>query len=160
MIMPSPFDLVEDSLKPTPRFAVEPPDNRKDVAELPRQVAFLSLMRMVAPSIEVRALPNAGKRNPSQAKKEGIKAGTFDLGLWWPFGGHALIEMKGWTGGKLKLGKYVPYRAGKLSPEQIDFGNLLHDMGIPVGCFFNAEAAVEWLRHVGAPVRMINNGEK
>lgn len=146
MIIPSPFDLVEDSLKPTPRFPVEPPDNRKDVAELPRQVAFLSLMRMVAPSIEVRALPNAGKRNPSQAKKEGIKAGTFDLGLWWPFGGHALVEMKGYD----KSG-----RAGKLSKEQIDFGNLLHDMGIPVACFFNAEAAVEWLRHVGAPVRMI-----
>lgn len=146
MTMPTPFDLVEDSLETVPRFPVEPPDGRKDVAELPRQVAFLSLMRMAGPAVEVRALPNAGKRNPTKARQEGIKAGLFDLGCWWSGGGHAVVEMKGYT----KDG-----RAGSLSKEQIDFGNLLHRMGTPAACFFTPEKAVAWLASVGAPVRAV-----
>jgi hypothetical protein len=134
---------LDETLTAEPRFPVEPPDGRKHIAELPRQTTLLSLLRHCAPSIEVRAIPNAGKRNPRQAKAEGIKSGAFDLALWWNHG-HALIEMKGYD----KSG-----RAGTLSQNQIDFGNRLHDMGWPVACFFVPESAVRWLAEIGAPVR-------
>lgn len=140
------FNALETPLEEKPRFPVEPPDGRRDVAELPRQTEFLTLMRMVAPTVEVRALPNAGKRNPQQAKREGIKSGLLDIGLWWDNRGHAVLEFKGYSQG----------RAGKLSANQIAFGNRLHDMGIPVACFFTAEAAVAWLADVGAPVRRLH----
>lgn len=140
------FDAMEATLDPVPLFPVEAPDGRKALAELPRQVTFLSLMRMAGPSVEVRALPNAGKRNPTKARQEGIKAGLFDLGCWWSGGGHAVVEMKGYD---------AKGTAGKLSKEQIDFGNLLHRMGTPAACFFTPEKAVAWLASVGAPVRQV-----
>ena len=137
------MDALETPLEERPRFPVEGPDGRKLVCELSRQTAFLSLMRMVAPSIEVRAFPNAGRRNPLQAKREGIKAGAFDLACWWNRG-HAMIEFKGYD----KRG-----RAGSLSQNQIRFGNHLLSMGHHVACFFTPEMAVSWLAECGAPVR-------
>ncbi|WEK42961.1 MAG: hypothetical protein P0Y64_16710 [Candidatus Sphingomonas colombiensis] len=139
------FDALETPLDPEPRFPVEPPDGRRDVAELPRQTEFLRLMRLAGPSVEVRAYPNAGKRNPRQAISEGIKSGVFDIACWWNRG-HAMIEFKG----------YSQRRAGELSANQIDFGNCLHDMGFPVACFFTPEAAVAWLADIGAPVRRVH----
>lgn len=136
-----PFPL-DESDAPEPLFVVEPPDGRRYLAEVTRQTTFLGLMRLLGPSVEVRALPNAGKRNPRQAQREGIKAGLFDLGCWWNRG-HALIEFKGYDKGG---------RAGKLSANQIAFGNRLHRQGWPVGCFFTPEVAVEWLRGLGAPI--------
>ena len=138
------FAGLDSPLVEVPRFLVEPPDGRKNIAELPRQTTFLGIMRMAAPSVEVRALPNAGKRNPSQAKKEGIKAGLFDIGCWWGRG-HALIEFKGYD---------ARGRAGALSQNQIAFGNRLHDLGWPVACFFDPERAAAWLADQGAPVRL------
>ena len=140
------FAGMETPLDDVPRFLVEEPDGRKTLAELPRQVTFLSLMRMAGPTVEVRALPNAGKRNPTKARQEGIKAGLFDLGCWWPGGGHAVVEMKGYD---------ARGRAGSLSLEQIDFGNRMHDLGTPAACFFTPEKAVAWLASVGAPVRAV-----
>lgn len=148
MSMLADFDAMEATLNPVPLFPVEAPDGRKALAELPRQVSFLSLMRMAGPAVEVRALPNAGKRNPTKAKQEGIKAGLFDLGCWWTFGGHGLLEAKGYD---------ASGRPGKLSKEQIDFGNLMFRMGVPVACFFTPEWAIARLIEWGAPVRPVRS---
>ena len=136
------FAAMENGFDEQPRFLVEPPDGRTHLAELPRQTSLFGLMRIAGPSVEMRALPNAGKRNPAQARKEGIRAGLFDVGVWWNRG-HAVLEMKGYSGG----------RPGKLSSAQIEFGNRLFDMGHHVACFFTPETAVQWLALIGAPVR-------
>jgi hypothetical protein len=137
------FADLETPLVQTARFPVEPPDGRRDVTEIARQTAFRRLMRAAAPTVFVAAIPNAGKRNPTQARREGIIAGLPDLTCWWNRG-HALVEMKGYD---------ARGRAGKLSSAQIEIGNRLLDLGWPVACFFTPERAVEWLASLGAPVR-------
>lgn len=133
---------LEKTLTPEPAFLVEGPDKRKDWPELQRQAAFLRLMRTAAPRVMVFANANAGKRNPTQAKREGITAGVFDLTCISP-GRTAFIEIKGFT----KAG-----RAGALSLPQIEFGNRLVELGIPCACFFSPTGAASWLRAQGFPV--------
>ena len=144
------LDALETTLNPTPRFPVELPDGRKDWAEIDRQATLLGLMRTGGFKGLVFAIPNAGKRNPRLAKKEGIMGGVFDLQAWWT-GGFASPEMKGYG----KSG-----RAGSLSKPQIEWGNRMHDMGWPVACFFDPYNAYDWLRSVGAPLRHIQHGER
>lgn len=137
------FDHLESPLTPLPAFPVEPPDDNRDWAELPRQVSFLRDLRIVAPSVLAYANPNAGKRGPAairQAKAEGLRAGVFDLTLVWNFG-TAWLEFKG----------YSQRRPGVLSAAQIDFGNALVERGQRCACFFSPVAALEWLREQGAP---------
>ncbi len=143
------WDPLETSLKPEPRFPVEPPDGKKQWTEIARQVTLRNLVRVGGPSLMFFAIPNAGRRNPVQARKEGIRAGVFDLQLWWNRG-CALPEMKGYD----KQG-----RAGKLSVAQIEWGNAMHDMGWPVACFFDPYHAYDWMRSVGAPLKPITYGE-
>lgn len=145
-------------LNEAPRFPVEAPDGKRGWTELDRQAVFRQIMRNAAPAVLVYAVPNAGKRNPAQARKEGIMGGVFDLQCWWrdraptehnlvPFGtGFAAPEMKGYDSRG---------RAGRLSQAQIDWGNRMHDMGWPVACFFDPYAAVDWIRSLGAPVRAL-----
>lgn len=132
-----------DPLTEAPLFYVEPPDVRKDWPELSRQTTFLQLMRYAAPKVAVWATANAGKRNPMQARREGIKSGVFDIQCASEGPLIALLEFKGYS----KDG-----RAGKLSDNQIEFGNRMHGYGVPVACFFDPHAAVEWLRAQGFPV--------
>jgi len=88
------------------------------------------------------AVPNAGKRNPAQARREGIVAGVFDTVWRWRRPLVAHIEMKGYD----KRG-----RAGSLSVQQIEWGNRMVALGYPVACFFDPYAAVEWLRELRFP---------
>lgn len=130
-----------ETLAPVPAFPVEAPDGRRDWTELQRQSAFIKEMKVIAPDVMIYANANAGKRNPRQAKREGIVGGVFDLTVTWD-GGSAWCEFKGYT----KAG-----RAGKLSAAQIDWGNKMHARGKPVACFFTPAACVAWLRDLGAP---------
>lgn len=133
---------LETSMSPEPAFLVEAPDHRTGWTELQRQTAFLRLMRLAAPRVLVFANANAGRRNPRQAKAEGITSGVFDLTVLWR-GKTAFVEFKGYT----KAG-----RAGHLSDNQTDFGNRLVELGIPCGCFFSPSTAAGWLRSLGFPV--------
>lgn len=134
---------IESSLLPEPAFYVQAPDGRKDWAELDRQATLFSVMRMAAPRVFGIAFPNAGKRNPWKAKREGIKGGAFDT-LWhWRPRLIAYVEMKGYDSAG---------RPGKLQPNQIDFGNRMTELGIACACFFDPYDAADWLRDQGFPV--------
>lgn len=133
------FAALETPLVEEPVFPVEPPDDKKTLAELPRQTRLLSRLRIIAPGLMVYANANAGKRNPAKAQREGIRSGVFDLSVvnreTYPRF-RAELEMKGWS----------TKGAGKLSDNQVAWGNEMHRAGWPVACFFTVDAAVDWLR--------------
>lgn len=137
------FADLDCDLYPTPQFPHEAPDQRKDWTEIDRQAAFLRVMRTAAPRLLVFANANAGKRNPRQAVKEGIRAGVFDVSVIWTERRTAFIEFKGYT----KAG-----RAGSLSVPQIEFGNRLVELGVPCAMFFSPYNAIKWLREQGFPI--------
>lgn len=142
--MTSQFDHLESPLNEAPIFPVQAPDGKRDWTELARQSTLFRLVRTAGPTIYGYAIPNAGKRNPLQARREGIMAGVFDT-CWnapHPFM-SAWIELKGYD----KSG-----RPGKLSQAQIDWGNRMHRLGKPVACFFDPYEAAEWLRALGFPM--------
>jgi len=124
-----------------PLFPVQAPDGRRDWAEADRQATFRGRLRMVAPSLMVFANANAGKRARHQAIKEGVRAGVFDITVASGTVGHrftAWPEFKGYAGG----------RPGKLSIDQIEWGNTMWRAGHHVACFFDPDAAVEWIRSI------------
>ena len=137
------WDALETPLAPFPRFYVEAPDGRKDWAELDRQAALFAAMHRLAPRVLGYAIPNAGKRNPGKARREGIMAGVFDTRWEWRAPLTAVIEIKGYD---------ARGRPGKLSAAQIDYGNRMHDLGHHVACFFDPLAAVNWMRELGFPI--------
>lgn len=153
------FDHLED-LPAVPLFPVEKPAKPTGDPhmwpELARQKAFIAFMRKTQPSIEVHAIPNAGKRGlkaQAQAKAEGLKAGVFDLFIGWDVkhASHnapctvAWIDFKGFD----KNG-----RPGRLSASQIEWANRMKGLGYPVACFFTVKTALLWLRdELGAPIR-------
>jgi hypothetical protein len=137
---------LESSLHPVPRFHVGKPDGRRDWSEADRQATLFRVMRMAAPTVHGFPVPNAGKRNPMKARKEGIVAGVFDTQWRREFGQTADIELKGYD---------ARGRAGTLSAQQIEWGNRQLDLGFPVACFFCPYEAADWLRLIGFPVREI-----
>lgn len=141
-IAPAWADL-ETSLDPAPTFYVEGPDGRKDWGETARQATLFRLMHLLAPRVAGFAIPNAGKRNPVQAKREGIVAGVFDTQWCFKHPLTAFVELKGYDRRK---------RPGTLSKQQIDWGNRMTELGHHVACFFDPDAAVEWLRGLGFPI--------
>lgn len=154
MADPAIFDGLESPLTEEPLFPVEAPDGRKDMPELDRQKAFVSWLRKKCPHIVVCAIPNAAKRGQkamNQARAEGMVPGAFDTFVAWDYrqatkdapASVAFIEWKGYD---------ARGSAGKLSPQQIDFGNRLHRQGHAVACFFSARTAIDWLRSLGAPI--------
>lgn len=134
---------LECDLAPVPQFHVQAPDGKRDWAEIERQATLFRIMRHAAPRVLGFAVPNAGKRNPSAARREGIMAGVFDT--HWSFRApvSAWVEFKGYD----KRG-----RAGELSTAQIEWGNRQTELGHHVACFFCPYAAAEWLRGLGFPV--------
>jgi hypothetical protein len=148
------LDALESPLREAPEFPCEKPDGRKDLPELDRQAWVVAYMRRSQPHIVCYATPNAAKRGfkaQSQAKKEGLLAGVFDLTFCWDVK-HAedgrpticFAEMKGYD---------ASGRVGKLSQEQIDWGNKMHRNGHAVACFFSAQSVIRWLAELGAPLR-------
>lgn len=139
---------LETPLDAGPAFLVEAPDGRKEWREIDRQVTFRHLMATAAPRLLVYANANAGKRNPRQARKEGILGGVFDITILWRRQAIAYIEFKGYD---------ARGRAGKLSQAQIDFGNRLTALDVPCACFFSPYAAVDWLREQGFPIAEVRH---
>lgn len=137
------WDTLETPLDAAPRFFVQAPDGRRDWPEVARQATFLQVMRWSAPRVLIFANANAGKRNPRQAQREGIRAGVFDMTIDWRTPIHAYLEFKGYD---------ARGRAGQLSDAQIGFGNRCVELGIPCACFFDPYDAAEWLREQGFPV--------
>lgn len=149
----SAFDNLETTLDPVPLFPVEEPDGRKDLSELERAKLFRSYVAKLAPKVVLYANANAGKRNPTQARAEGIKAGVPDYTIAWDIADSTIpdcavsvawIELKGYS---------ADGRPGKLSKAQIDFMNGLHSRGHKVACFFSGKSAFDWLASLGAPIR-------
>lgn len=140
---------LESDLDPTPEFFIQSPDGRRDWSELSRQATLFRVMTFAAPRVRGWAIPNAGKRNPLQAQREGVKAGIFDTQWAWRKPITAWVEMKGYDSRG---------RAGKLSKAQIDWGNSMHALGYPVACFFCPYAAAGWMRELGFPVAEIREG--
>jgi hypothetical protein len=108
-------------------------------------------MRRTQPHIECHANMNHGKRSQIRAAKEGLVAGVFDMFVGWDYRLTPDVpvtvcwaEFKGYT---------AAGRAGKLSQDQIDWGNGQHARGFPVACFFSAQSCINWLRDIGAPLR-------
>jgi hypothetical protein len=93
------WDALEASLKPVPRFTVEPRD-KGTASEIARQSLFLSRLRMAAPDVLVWAVPNGhnrGLKDRAKAKREGLKAGVPDLTICWNHG-TAFLEFKSGIG--------------------------------------------------------------
>lgn len=137
------WSALESPLSPSPRFFVQAPDGRKDWSEIDRQVTFLKTMHTLAPRVMVHAIPNAGKRHPGKARREGIMAGVFDLRIEWKAPLTAVVEMKGYD---------ARGRAGQLSDAQVEYGNRMIELGHHAACFFCPYAAVDWLRGIGFPI--------
>lgn len=135
---------LETSLDPQPLFRVEGPDGERSWSEIERVVRFRRLMRDLAPAVLVCAIPNAGRRNPRQVRREGIHGGAFDYLVAWGVRQIAFPEFKGYD---------ARGRAGTLSHAQIDWGNRMYLLGHHVGSFFRPETAIGWLRDCGAPIR-------
>lgn len=130
---------LETPLTEAPRFYIEPTDKGAE-SETARVVTFRKALRKVAPSLEVVAIPNAGKRSQwalNQSKREGARWGFPDLMVIGPSPKIAFIEFK----------------AGKTAPadHQIVWLNRLVGLGYPGGVFRSAGAAIEWLRDNGFP---------
>ncbi len=135
---------LESELRPAPEFFVQAPDGRRDWPEIERQATLFRLMHLAAPRVLGFAIPNAGKRNGFNARREGIMAGVFDTSWQWTQQRTAWVEMKGYD---------ARGRAGSLSTSQIEWGNRMLELGHHVACFFDPHAAVDWLRERGFPVR-------
>ena len=129
-----------------PEFFVQAPDGARQFSEIDRQKMLFNLMRATAPRVLGFAIPNAGKRNPAKARKEGILGGVFDTQWCWRDGLTAFVEMKGYD---------TRGRAGKLSDAQIEWGNRMVALGHHAACFFDPYAAVAWLREQGFPIREV-----
>ncbi len=136
------FDAMETPLRETALFRVDAPDGKRSWAEADRQATFRGRLRMVAPSLMVFANANAGKRARHLAIKEGVRAGVFDVTVASGTIGPRFVaypEFKGYD---------ARGRAGSLSVEQICWGNQMHRAGHHVACFFDPDAAVEWIRSI------------
>lgn len=143
------LDALESPLVEVPLFYVEPtPDKPLDPRKWPeefRQREFVAYVRRKHPGIILSSFANEGKRGARLAAKmkgQGLLAGMADLTCIWD-GGTAFIEFKGWQ---------ASGRPGKLSAQQIETLNRIHRNGHPVGCFFTATAALDFLRRCGAPI--------
>lgn len=148
----SAFDHLESELYPEPLFPVEAPDGRRDLSELARVKMFRTYLARLAPKVTAYPNANAGKRNPVQARAEGIRAGIPDYTVFWNIRDSTLsdcpssvawVEMKGYS---------AAGRPGKLSPDQIEFMNILHRNGHNVACFYSGKSAFDWLASLGAPI--------
>ncbi len=149
------LDALECTLDPVPVFPVEAPDGRKDLPEIDRQAMFVAWMKKNAPGIEVHANPNAGKRGfkaQATAKKEGIKAGVFDVTVAWDIRHSTIPDARCSVAWPEFKGYDAAGRAGALSKPQIEWGNAMFARGFPVACFFSARSCVAWLRSLGAPI--------
>ena len=143
------LDALESPLREEPEFYCEPvPAKPADPRKWPeefRQREFVAYVRRKYPDIILSSFANEGKRGPRLAAKMnglGLLAGMADVTCIWD-GGAAYLEFKGWQ---------ASGRPGRLSPQQVQTLNRIHRNGHPVGMFFTATAALDFLRRAGAPM--------
>jgi hypothetical protein len=117
---------------------IEPKD--KDPAnEFQRQTLFLSRIHSLAPSIDVLAVPNAGKSTDwerIQRWREGARRGALDLVITWN---------RGVMFAEFKDGQKMPTK------EQRERLNRYMRMGHHCGVYRTADTLISHLRDIGAP---------
>ncbi len=136
------WTALEDA--PSPRAWHLDEKDKDPRTEAQRVASFLSMRRYIAPTVDIVAVPNAGRRTrweAMQRKREGMTAGALDYFLTWPGGGIAFIEFKD--------GRGMP------DDNQMRRLDMYVRQGHLCGVFRTGESAWGWLERVGAPVRMI-----
>lgn len=132
------LDDLETPLDQAPLFFVEAQD-RDPASEHERQCRVVKRLRALG--LKVTASQNGqkwGLRAWNRAKAAGVEWGEADLSVTGADRFCAFIEMKD----------------GRAKPEQhqVDWLNSRHRLGFPVAVCRTADAAVDWLRSVGAPM--------
>lgn len=104
------------------------------------QTRLIGRLKIIAPRVDVIAIPNQGQRSAytsMKMKSEGLRKGAWDLLMQWEGPHSAWLEMKD--------------RDGSLKIEQIEFGNRKVREGFPCGVFRSVDTAVAFLRACDAP---------
>ena len=110
-------------------------------SELAVVTRFRSRARIHCPAVRIVAIPNAAKRGQkalNSLRREGAAFGFPDVMLLWPGRGIAFIEFKNSDG-------------GRLSDNQREWIARLKAMGFPASVQNDPDAALGWLRDMGAP---------
>lgn len=139
-------------------LAIEQPDepwhldprDKDPRSEGQRQLGVLKMARMICPSLDFIAIPNAGKRSQweaSQRKREGMTAGALDLVVTWEPQWAAGVY--GWVPGIA----FVEMKNGTTMPDdnQRDRLNMYHRWGFRCGVFRQERSLMRWLKDAGAP---------
>jgi hypothetical protein len=130
--------LLDDDQIPDEPWHIDVID-RDPAPEEKRQLKFLRDMKMLAPAVNVFAVPNAGRRTQweiAKAKREGMKAGVLDLVVTWNRG-VAFLEFKD--------GRSKP------TPAQRHQLNTLYRQGHHCGVFRTSASALRFLQERGCP---------
>jgi len=112
------------------------------VLEIDIQASFRKRLYYACPEAFAVAIPNAARRTrweAGRAKKEGMAAGVPDMVVIAPGGLVAWIEFK--------------TAKGNLSAAQHEWILRLEDYGFPVAVCRSADAAMDFLRGHGFPIR-------
>jgi hypothetical protein len=132
---PSFLDLEESGDLP---WFIEPKD-KDPASEFDRQRAFLSKIHRLAPSIDVLAIPNAGRGTDWQRVRrynEGARRGALDLIITW---NRSVMFAE------FKDGQKMPTRDQRERLDRYD------RQGHHCGVFRKPETLIERLRELGAP---------
>jgi hypothetical protein len=126
-----------EELTDAPWFCEE--KDRDPASEFDRQTAFLAKIHRLAPSIDVLAIPNAGKGTDWERVRrwrEGARRGALDLVITWN---------RGVMFAEFKDGTSMPTK------DQRERLNRYFRMGHHCGVFRKPETLVDHLRSLGAP---------
>ncbi len=113
----------------------------KERSELEVVTVFRARARMQCPAVRIVAIPNAAKRGQkalNSLRREGAAFGFPDMMLLWGQRGIAFVEWKRSTG-------------GVISKNQGEWIERLCAMGFPATVCSDPDAALLWLRRIGAP---------
>ena len=129
---------------------IEPTDDIPS-PEIERQASFIKQMATLAPSVDIVAIPNAGKSSEwerIQRHKEGARAGALDLVVTWE---PTCQGDRGVAFPEFKSGK------GKPTPAQRRRLNFYFRTGHLTGVYRRPETLIEHLRERGCPIRAVRS---
>lgn len=112
------------------------------LSEFQEQQSLRKRLYYSAPQVQLVAVPNAARRTHWEArrvKQEGMATGFPDLICLAPGGLVAFVEMKN--------------AKGRVSDNQSEWIERLTNYGFPAAVCRSADAAVEFLRGLGFPIR-------